>query len=309
MSNVTVLMSTFNGEKYLREQIDTIITQDVTDMQLIVRDDGSTDETITVLKEYAETGTLKWYLGENEKECEKTNTKIGFSFLDLVKKSPESEYYAFADQDDIWDSQKLGEAIKMLEKEENKDIPLLYCGGFTAVDVEGNNVNFKNTHYKPKHTRLKHVIVRPIAPGCTFVFNKKARDLFADYNEEYIHIHDYALMVLVATFGKIIYDKRSFIKYRQHGGNALGTKSRSIISRIRRMLRNNQHAVSKTAQSMLNCYAAILDEKQLKFYKVPAQYRKKFRYKLKLLFTNHVKRKGFLGNLLYLKVAVILNKL
>ena len=97
---VAVLMSTYNGEKYLNEQIDSILSQSGNfELSLLVRDDGSTDETINILNKYQNLGKLKWYSGKN--------LGPGKSFIDLLYKTHGYDYYAFSDQDDVWMTGKI----------------------------------------------------------------------------------------------------------------------------------------------------------------------------------------------------------
>ena len=103
---VLVLMSTYNGEQYLQQQIDSIITQKNVDVELLVRDDGSTDKTIDILKDYQQKGLLSYYAGEN--------LKPQLSFLHLLRHAPECKYYAFADQDDVWLEDKLSSGIEAI---------------------------------------------------------------------------------------------------------------------------------------------------------------------------------------------------
>ena len=108
MKKIIVLMSTYNGEKYLQVQLDSILSQENVDLELLVRDDGSTDSTKTILERYQSEGKLTWYSGKNKKPA--------YSFFDLLGKCKDADYYAFADQDDFWHEDKLINAIKRLEK-------------------------------------------------------------------------------------------------------------------------------------------------------------------------------------------------
>ena len=113
---VLVLMSTYNGEQYLQQQINSIITQKNVEVELIVRDDGSTDKTIDILKDYQQKGLLSYYAGEN--------LKPQYSFLHLLRHAPECKYYAFADQDDVWLEDKLYSGIKEIYSFDNQ--PAIY---------------------------------------------------------------------------------------------------------------------------------------------------------------------------------------
>ena len=128
MYKVAVLMSTYNGEKYLREQIDSILAQEGVDVTLYIRDDGSSDSTIEIINEYlTKTNRIKFYIGEN--------IGVGNSFMQLVYDCPEDyDYYAFSDQDDIWLTEKMQVAVDSLKEYSN---PFLYCSNQILVDKNG----------------------------------------------------------------------------------------------------------------------------------------------------------------------------
>ena len=137
---VCVLMATYNGEKYLREQVDSIIGQHNININLIVRDDGSTDSTINILSEYEEKGLLTYTKGANLGPAR--------SFMELLKFSPISDYYAFSDQDDIWLPDKIKTAVDMMKEDEEK--PALYFCQTQLVDE--NLKKMENVVINPKLT-------------------------------------------------------------------------------------------------------------------------------------------------------------
>ncbi|MBQ4399872.1 MAG: glycosyltransferase, partial [Alphaproteobacteria bacterium] len=107
MDNVLVLMSTYNGEKYLKTQLDSILAQQGVNVQILVRDDGSSDGTLPILQAYAAQGKLTYYTGPNLKPAK--------SFMDLIYNAPQADFYAFADQDDYWLPEKLICAVNKLK--------------------------------------------------------------------------------------------------------------------------------------------------------------------------------------------------
>ena len=123
---VAVLMSTWNGEKYLQAQIDSILKQEGVQVKLIVRDDGSSDATAAILEEYQQAGKLSWHAGKN----------LGYtaSFMELCKNAPSADYYAFSDQDDIWLPEKLIHGIDRLR--EWCDVPAMAVSEWCMVDEE-----------------------------------------------------------------------------------------------------------------------------------------------------------------------------
>ena len=121
--NVLVLMSTYNGEKYLREQLDSILKSTGVEVNVLVRDDGSTDSTVDILKEYTSSGKLSYYVDKNVGPAQ--------SFRNLVEACDKNYFaYAYADQDDIWGEEKLFVAVSEISDAEKEKVgPILwYCG-------------------------------------------------------------------------------------------------------------------------------------------------------------------------------------
>lgn len=135
--SVQVVMSTYNGEKYLKEQIDSILSQEGVDVRLYIRDDGSSDRTTDILASYQEHKNVKIEKGNN----------LGFakSFLTALDECDEADYYAFSDQDDVWEKDKLSTAIEILE-EESQSTPLLYCSALQRVDENLNPLHVQSYH-------------------------------------------------------------------------------------------------------------------------------------------------------------------
>lgn len=210
MKKVQVLLSTYNGEKYLKEQIESILKQEEVEVSLLIRDDGSKDHTIEIIKELAKHTKITYYIGENMGPAR--------SFMDLVNKSASFDYYAFADQDDVWEPKKLISAIRMLEQKEEE--PSLYLSALQIVDENLQAIEMKQVE---GNFSLEGEIIRNFATGCTQVFNKKLCDVIKAYYPTYLIMHDsWITRVCYAIGGNVIIDKNSYIKYRQHSNNVLG---------------------------------------------------------------------------------------
>lgn len=164
--SVQVVMSTYNGEKYLKEQIDSILSQEGVDVRLYIRDDGSSDRTTDILASYQEHKNVKIEKGNN----------LGFakSFLTALDECDEADYYAFSDQDDVWEKDKLSTAIEILE-EESQSTPLLYCSALQRVDENLNPLHVQSYH--GLRINLPSMLTRGRLAGCTFVFNNTLRNL------------------------------------------------------------------------------------------------------------------------------------
>lgn len=211
MYTISVLMSTYNGGRYLKQQIDSILQQEGVEVHLLVRDDGSTDNTLDILKSYAQKGQLKWYQGENLKSAR--------SFLRLLKDSEKCDYYAFADQDDYWEVNKLRVAVEHLQ-DYKEDTYALYLAQPQAADQDLNPL--PTTQFKPLNTFGESLVYR-FAMGCTMVLNNKLREVIISYEQQYPCMHDVWIYTIAHAIGsKVIWDNQPHTLNRQHGNNVVG---------------------------------------------------------------------------------------
>lgn len=235
LPRVAVLMSTYNGERFLREQLDCIRDQQGVEVQLFVRDDGSTDSTLAILKDYAHL----W--PQLAKIAPGPNLRAAKSFLALLQAAPGGfDYYAFADQDDWWAPDKLARGVAMIEA--SGEGPRLYCSHVTCTDEDLTPLGELSRN---DDTRFEHLVFENIAYGCTVVMNVAARGLVADQPPEAgVAMHDWWCAMAAAAFGQVIFDPEPRILYRQHGANDTGTQPYRLmeIGRQLRVLRRNPNA-------------------------------------------------------------------
>ncbi|MBR4469707.1 MAG: glycosyltransferase family 2 protein [Erysipelotrichaceae bacterium] len=264
-----VLMSTYNGEKYIREQLDSLLRQTVKPYKILIRDDGSKDDTMRILEEYAsEYPIISYYSGKNMGPAK--------SFWNLIVNCENADYYALCDQDDVWFEDKLETAVNMLEKE-GKDIPLLYCSKYTLTDKDLNPID-SNVSRLYGFSDFAHSLLYHTAPGCTFVFNDAARKKIAKYDveKEYCIIHDAIIHKVVAMFGKVILDRDSHMYYRQHGNNQIGMDAnvfKVFIGRVSRFINGKiRNYRSNTAKSLLHVYGAEVDSDKRELLRIVANY-------------------------------------
>ena len=210
MDKVQVLLSTYNGEKYLQEQIESILKQEDVEISLLIRDDGSCDKTIEIIENLKrKNSNISYYPGDNLGPAR--------SFMDLINKSGNFDYYAFSDQDDVWKPKKLISAINKL-KQSNK--PSLYMSSLEIVD---ESLNFIETKQVDGNFCFEGEMIKNFATGCTQVFNKTLMEIIKSYTPNYIIMHDsWITRVCYAIGGNVIIDNNSNILYRQHQGNVLG---------------------------------------------------------------------------------------
>lgn len=229
---VQILMSTYNGEKFIRKQLDSIVNQDY-EISLLIRDDGSADSTVNIIKEYQEKYDYITL-------CEGVNIGVVKSFFELIRMSDkDADYYSFADQDDIWFKDKISRAVSRLDRMDGKK-PCLYCSRQTLIDREDNilNVSMREVNIRPG---FGNAIVENIATGCTCVFNRALRDAAASYEPEYTVMHDWWLYMLASYMGEVYFDKKPCMYYRQHGGNTMGSRTNYLDEfkeRVRRFSSN-----------------------------------------------------------------------
>lgn len=297
-----VLMSTYNGEKYIREQLDSLLRQTLKPDLIYIRDDGSKDDTLSILEEYsAKYPYIHYYNGPNKGAAK--------SFWELICNCEDADYYALCDQDDVWFEDKLETAVNMLEKE-GGDIPLLYCSKYTLTDEDLNPIN-SNVSSLYGFSDFPHALLYHTAPGCTFVFNDEARKRIVEYDvdKEYCIIHDAIIHKVVTMFGKMLLDHNSHMYYRQHGNNEIGMNAnvfKVFFGRVNRFLNGKiRNYRSNTARSLLHVYGNAIDDDKRELLNIVAYYMNDRKLKTKLLrdkrFRSHT------GNDFFFKILVHLN--
>lgn len=265
---VLILMSTYNGEEFLKEQIESIIKQKGNfELDILVRDDGSTDLTKELLDDYYKDGVLKWYSGENFRPAK--------SFMDLVFNcSTEYDYYAFSDQDDVWSYNKIQTAIDKLDS----DKIAIYYSNPELVNKELKPIGRKVYRTVPHHDIYTTVCGASII-GCTMVFTKRLLDVLKKGNPpKVITMHDsYVARVCVLVGGTIIYDDNSYMKYRQHDKNVLGIKSKPN-EKIKKILYDiftkSQVTIDEQAKEILRIYGNYISNDKKEWLKKVINYRK-----------------------------------
>lgn len=207
---VAIVLSTYNGEKYLREQIDSILNQTYKNFELIVRDDGSKDSTVAIIKEYIEKSDKEITLIEGK--------NLGFikSFFDLLKRA-DADYYSFADQDDIWMPNKIELAVNSLNKLDNTKPNM----AFSNVDYYDTEMNFMGKgDSEGKNPSFLNSLYECINQGMTMVINKKARDYIINNIPEKCFFHDWWTYMICTGFGNVVQDDVVTVKYRRAKTNA-----------------------------------------------------------------------------------------
>lgn len=300
--NVVILMSTYNGEKYLKEQLNSLVQQELKPTKILIRDDGSKDSTLDILKYYADNYKfIEYYQGKNIGPVK--------SFFELINKAEGYDYYALCDQDDVWMKDKLKVAIDALEKEK-KNIPLLYCCRYILTDEKLNPLE-TNISKLYSYSDFAHALLYQTSPGCTMVFNNALRDKIIEYdiNKEFCIIHDSIIHKIATLFGKMILDNTPHILYRQHSNNAIGlptNKYEQFLLRINRFIKgDNKNYRSNTAKSLINVFGNECDSEKKELLNIVANYQNN--KKLRKALLNNQLFKTHTVNDLFFKILVLAN--
>lgn len=297
MNKVEVLMSTYNGAKYVEEQLDSIFKQLNCTVNILVRDDGSQDNTHAILESFADKGLLTWYQGDNIKPAR--------SFLNLLVKSRDAEFYAFADQDDYWLADKLESACSKIGITAK---PTLYFSQTQLVDKNLSKIDTPILH--PLLTQGES-LVYAFATGCTMVFNKALRDiLISNIPQDMPMLHDYWTYITAQAVGaNIIFDKVPHILYRQHGDNAVGLGESCIEEwrqRIKRIFFLHKQERSNNARILLDTIYNKMTEDSLKRTRLFVNAKTSLLKRISLFFDNSY-RCGSLKTWILFKIAVLCN--
>ena len=215
---ICVIMSTYNGEKYINQQLDSIFRNERNyEIELYVRDDGSKDRTIEYLRNYGIKHAVPIEVNEGE------NVGSAESFLMALRECPKAEYYAFCDQDDVWIDGKLSAAAEQIG---TTNQPVLWCSDYQVTDSD-LHVMISSVLKQPVQDSVRAVFYNNV-PGCTMVFNWALMQELRKVNISNIRMHDIMAINVALITGKVIFDKTPYVLYRQHGNNVLGYSHKKI---------------------------------------------------------------------------------
>lgn len=229
---VDILMATYNGGKYIAEQIDSILNQTYNDWKLYIRDDGSKDNTINIVKEYSEKYPDKIIFVEDERR----NLGPKLNFGELLKRT-KNEYCMFCDQDDVWMKDKVYltlNKMKELEKQYGKDKPILVHTDLKVVNERLDVINesfWSFMNLDPKRKDINKLLVENTVTGCTMMINRKLREEIKGIPEK-CEMHDWWIALVASLIGVIYTIEEPTILYRQHSDNQIGARKNRLIKKI-----------------------------------------------------------------------------
>lgn len=298
MSNPTVaiLMSTYNGEKYLTEQINSILKQSYKNIHLFIRDDGSVDGTISILQSFVNNPYITIFNGSK-------NLGYKNSFLTLIKSvvkcKNEFDYFSFADQDDVWERDKILSAVILLEKNKNHKFRLYYTG-LTFVDENLNVLKVKDE--SRTLVTFGAEIVRHSISGATAVFSYNLGKMAVLYDDSF-NIkdgHDSFVFRLNAAIGGVfLRDEVNYIKFRRHSANTSSATS-GLTYKIKNELKRSNKSETETAFFLQKYFIDILNPKTANDISALLNYRTGIFNKYKLLTNKHFRRESWIMNMLFI---------
>ncbi|MBQ7039944.1 MAG: glycosyltransferase family 2 protein [Clostridia bacterium] len=220
---IEILLATYNGASYLKEQLDSIFAQTFQNFKVIARDDGSTDNTIEILEQYKQKFPEKLIYYKNEVPT--GNAKDNFF---LLMQDAAADFVCFCDQDDVWLPEKLEVTYRKMQTLDMSK-PALVHTDLKVVDKDLNILH--NSFFRMQHfhtvdkTPLNRILAQNVVTGCTVMINKPLLELAVSSNNNGIIMHDWWLGILASAFGSVSAVKQPTMLYRQHGSNSLGARS------------------------------------------------------------------------------------
>ncbi|MBQ7215861.1 MAG: glycosyltransferase [Synergistaceae bacterium] len=276
---VAVIMSSYNGEKYLAEQLDSILAQEGVRTEIFIRDDGSSDRTLDILSEYAAEHTnIHVHSGEN--------IKCGPSFIQELKAAEGFRYYAFSDQDDYWLKDKLSSAVSAIDQAGSKNIPVLYYSNLVITDEKLHPIH--TTRLDKRVKSFGSFLLRRSIPGCAMAMNAEMRAMLLRNQGLLSGGHDtFALFAAYTSGGIVLCDPEARILYRQHGNNTAGSPV-TFASRVRHEWRKffgESYDEGNRARDFLEGWKDRFDPDSLRLLKITAGHRKNLLDRLRIIFS------------------------
>lgn len=228
---VAILLATYNGEEYLSELLESMVSQTCQDWVLYAQDDGSSDQTTNILQDYAQKYPNIVFVQDGSKhQGAKDNF---FSLLNKV----EAEYYFFCDQDDVWVNMKVEKSLQRMQEMEKKQrrVPIVVFSDLYVTDetlqVMDNSFMTYSGRYPQFLTHFEEFAGSNLITGCTMLINQKAKEAVVFPNKDVILMHDaWITLCVVKAKGYLSFIAEPLVFYRQHANNIIGAKSRDTFT-------------------------------------------------------------------------------
>lgn len=265
MSEVSIVLATYNGAEYLEEQLDSIIENTFTDWTLYICDDGSTDRTLDIIETYQSRYPDKIIAHQNS-----VNMGVTLNFLDGVTRT-DGKYIMFCDQDDVWMPHKIERTLEAMKEKEQEIGENQAIAVFTDAKVVDGVMRtladsfFRHTGLQAQNHDLAHLLIENKLIGCTMMFNRAVANKMRKMPTR-ARYHDWWIALIAAAFGEIVYVDEPTINYRQHARNVVGGKTYAKYT-VERLLSLKEQKLSlvedeRQAFELLNLYQDEMTEEQ-----------------------------------------------
>ncbi|REK66489.1 MAG: glycosyltransferase family 2 protein [Cohnella sp.] len=293
---VSILLSTYNGSKYLKELLESLINQTYKEWICYIRDDGSTDNTREILNSYVNRYPGRFIIADNSNQ----NLKPCQSFFKLLRTVKRGKYFMFCDQDDIWDHKKIEITIaemKNIESRIGEKKPILVHSDLEVVDENLNRISYSMKRMQKidcSRKNIRSLILQNNITGCTVMINRELLRIVSRTPENAI-MHDWWFALVASCFGEISFINKPLIKYRQHSKNSVGAKKRSIFHLLKRI---NFFKMSTLSATYRNYLIKIIKQSE-EFFTIYEQ-DLKGKEKEIIYYFKEIKSKGLIRKIYYL---------
>ena len=298
---VAVLLCTYNGEKYLAEQLDSLIGQTYENFVCYVHDDGSKDRTMQILEEYKQKMQDRLVITQYQND----RHSASYNFCSLTKYADEKldeQYIMFCDQDDVWLPEKIEKAVDAVKSAEADGEPALsYCD--QKIVNERLEVMFNSNDEIIRRTEadksFKRIVFRNIACGCCICINRPLLRLVCEGMDiDDVVMHDWWVMLVAEAAGNVVYVPESLMLYRQHGNNSLGADNNNYLRKAQKYMKDFGGSMKNRSEQTQKCIRQVYAlRKIIKSCKYKAEIKNFCRAmkKGKVYRMNFIRREGYLS--------------
>lgn len=299
----TIVLSTFNGDAFLAQQLNSLYEQSYENVKILVRDDGSSDSTRDILARAHADAHI---------ELLASNANIGAaqSFFELLKHAATTttKYVAFCDQDDVWRNDKISRAVAALSAA-REGTAAMYCSRLEIVDADLASIGFTAL---PDRIGFGNALVENVCIGCTIVLNRRAIELLSQSVPAEVLVHDWWCYLVLSCFGEIIFDTEATIKYRQHEGNAFGIavgKWKKLARSLQRFFGDGggRHWQSAQAATFLAAFADRIPAAPQRVLKEFIEAKSSWRARLSLALSNDIWRQKRFDDMAW-RMLILMNR-